>query len=57
MSFLTQKTYKKTYHTVIVYKCVLEVMWSCINGHLVTQVMITQVKIVCGHQLFELEVF
>ena len=31
---------------VIVNKCVLEVMWSRINGHLVTQVMITQVKVV-----------
>ena len=55
MSSLAQKTYKKTYH--IVYKCVLAVMWSCINGHLVAKAMMTEVKVVSGNKLFELEVF
>ena len=31
-------------------------MWSCINGNLVTQVMMNEVKVVCGHQIFEFEV-
>ena len=38
---------------VIVYICVLEVMLSCINGHLVTHVMMTEVKVVCGKKKTE----
>ena len=37
-------------------KIIGQLIWFCINGHLVAKVMMTEVKVVCGHWLFELEV-